>query len=114
MSSGIILWLVSYLLSVLFVTAYAKKVRATRAPFSPAAQLDECQKAYGGKDVTTAKLTGRQKAVLWLFALSFVVMILGFIPWGEFVGYEDARCLRLLLSHHHLAHRRRPRRLVVL
>ena len=87
---GIILWLVSYLLSVLFVTAYAKKVRANKGSILTAAQLDECQKAYGGKDVTNAKLTGRQKAVLWLFALSFVVMILGFIPWGEFVGYEDA------------------------
>ena len=80
---GIILWLVSYLLSVLFVTAYAKKVRANKGSILTAAQLDECQKAYGGKDVTTAKLTGRQKAVLWLFALSFVVMILGFIPWGS-------------------------------
>ena len=87
---GIILWLVSYLLSVLFVTAYAKKVRANKGSILTAAQLDECQKAYGGKDVTTAKLTGRQKAVLWLFGLSFIVMILGFIPWGEFVGYEDA------------------------
>ena len=87
---GIILWLSAYLLSVLFVTAYAKKVRANKGSILTAAQLDECQKAYGGKDVTTAKLTGRQKAVLWLFALSFVVMILGFIPWGEFVGYEDA------------------------
>ncbi len=80
---GIILWLSAYLLSVLFVTAYAKKVRANKGSILTAAQLDECQKAYGGKDVTTAKLTGRQKAVLWLFALSFVVMILGFIPWGS-------------------------------
>ena len=87
---GIILWLSAYLLSVLFVTSYAKKVRANKGSILTAAQLDECQKAYGGKDITNAKLTGRQKAVLWLFALSFVVMILGFIPWGEFVGYEDA------------------------
>ena len=86
---GIILWLSAYLLSVLFVTAYAKKVRANKGSILTAAQLDECQKAYGGKDVTTAKLTGRQKAVLWLFALSFVEL-------------------------HHLAHRRLPRRLVVL
>ena len=50
------------------------------------AGLEEVNKGrilIGGKDVTTAKLTGRQKAVLWLFALSFVVMILGFIPWGS-------------------------------
>lgn len=87
---AIILWLVSYVLSALFVTAYAKKVRANKGSILTAAQLEECQQAYGGKDVTNAKLTGRQKAVLWLFGLSFVVMILGFIPWGEFVGYEDA------------------------
>ena len=29
------------------------------------------------------KLTGRQKGVLVIFGLSFVVMILGFIPWGS-------------------------------
>ena len=87
---GIILWLVTYVISALFVTAYAKKVRANKGSILTAAQLEECQQAYGGADVANAKLTGRQKAVLWLFGLSFVVMILGFIPWGEFVGYEDA------------------------
>ena len=46
---GIILWLSAYLLSVLFVTAYAKKVRANKGSILTAAQLDECQKAYGGR-----------------------------------------------------------------
>ena len=46
---AIILWLGTFILSALFVTAYAKKV----------------------------------KGVLIVFALSFVVMILGFIPWGS-------------------------------
>ena len=87
---GIVLWLLTYVLSALFVTAYAKRVRANKGSILTAAQIEECQQAYGGKDVTNAKLTGRQKAVLWLFGLSFIVMILGFIPWGEFVGYEDA------------------------
>ena len=86
---AVILWLLTYVISALFVTAYAKKVRATKGSILTAEQLDECRKAYGGKDdIGEVKLTGRQKAVLWLFALSFVVMILGFIPWGEFVGYE--------------------------
>ena len=87
---GIVLWLLTYVLSALFVTAYAKRVRANKGSILTAAQIEECRQAYGGKDVTNAKLTGRQKAVLWLFGLSFIVMILGFIPWGEFVGYEDA------------------------
>ena len=29
-------------------------------------------------------LSGRQKATLAVFALTFIVMIIGFIPWGEF------------------------------
>ena len=80
---GIVLWLLTYVLSALFVTAYAKRVRANKGSILTAAQIEECQQAYGGKDVTNAKLTGRQKAVLWLFGLSFIVMILGFIPWGS-------------------------------
>ena len=29
-------------------------------------------------------MTGRQKATLVVFALTFVIMIVGFIPWGDF------------------------------
>ena len=29
-------------------------------------------------------MTGRQKWTLVVFALTFVVMIVGFIPWGDF------------------------------
>ena len=36
-------------------------------------------------------MTGRQKAALIVFALTFVVMIVGFIPWGDFgVNVFDA------------------------
>ena len=86
---AIILWIVTYVISALFVTAYAKKVRANKGSILTSEQIEECKLAYGGKEnIGDVKLTGRQKAVLWLFALSFVVMILGFIPWGEFVDYE--------------------------
>lgn len=81
---AIILWLVAYVTSALFVTSYAKKVRANKGSILTAEQLSECKLAYSGKDdIGDVKLTGRQKAVLWLFALSFIVMILGFIPWGD-------------------------------
>ena len=29
------------------------------------------------------KMTGRQKTVIWLFGITFVVMILGLIPWSN-------------------------------
>ena len=34
--------------------------------------------------VENATLTGKQKVTLWIFGLTFLVMIIGFIPWGEF------------------------------
>lgn len=82
---AIILWLATYFISTLFVTRYAKKVKEGKGSILTADQLDECKKAYGSSSEIDAnvKLTGRQKGVLVVFGLSFVVMILGFIPWGS-------------------------------
>ena len=82
---AIILWLATYLISALFVTRYARKVKEGKGSILTADQLDECKKAYGGSTEIdeSVKLTGRQKGVLVIFGLSFVVMILGFIPWGS-------------------------------
>ena len=82
---GIILWLVTYFISAFFVTHYAKAVKNKKGSILTADQLETCRAAYGGateidEDV---KLTGRQKIVLVIFGLSFVIMILGFIPWEE-------------------------------
>ncbi len=82
---GAILWLVTFCIAALFVTRYAKRVQAGKGSVLTAEQLSACRAAYGGsteieKDV---RLTGRQKIVLVIFGLSFVIMILGFIPWQE-------------------------------
>lgn len=82
---GVILWLVTYVISAFFVTAYAKKVQAGKGSILTSEQLATCKAAYGnateiGED---EKLTGKQKAVLIIFALTFVIMILGFIPWED-------------------------------
>lgn len=82
---GIILWLGTYVISALFVTRYAKRVKENKGSILTAEQIAECKAAYGGADEIddNVRLSGKQKAVLVLFALSFVVMILGFIPWGS-------------------------------
>lgn len=82
---GVVLWLVTYFISALFVTRYAKKVKNENGSILTADQLAVCKAAYGnateiGDD---EKLTKKQKIVLWIFALSFVCMILGFIPWED-------------------------------
>ena len=43
------------------------------------------EKKYGKTEIADdVKLTGKQKVTLILFALTFLIMIIGFIPWGEF------------------------------
>ena len=84
-AEAVILWLATYFISALFVTRYAKRVRAGGGSILTGEQLGVCRTAYGasGGAEEYVRLTVPQKRVLWLFALSFVVMILGFIPWGS-------------------------------
>lgn len=85
---AVVLWLTTYAISTAFVLAYARKVKNDKG--STILSLREQQKAekafskFASDSKSEAKLTGKQKATLWLFALTFVIMIIGFIPWGSF------------------------------
>ena len=82
---GTVLWLVSLGISMFFVMRYAKKVKADKG--STFLSLQEQKKMEKFKEKEESKevvLTGRQKATLWIFGITFIVMIIGFIPWGEF------------------------------
>lgn len=85
---GVVLWLVTYFISAFFVSRYAKAVRDRKGSILTASQMDACRAAYGTSAEIDAgtRLTGRQKGVLVIFGLAFVVMILGFIPWEELSG----------------------------
>lgn len=85
-SLGIVLLLVTYVIACLFVTNYAKKVKADPSKtLMSAAELEAAEAAYGESSSETAdvKLTGRQKGVLALFTITFVVMIISFVPWED-------------------------------
>lgn len=70
--------------SLLYVLRYAGRVRrdpsrslvpvADRAPVAAAA----------APGPAPAAMTGRQKAVLWVFGLTFLLMVFSVIPWGDF------------------------------
>lgn len=83
---GTILWLSSLLISIFFVLRYAKKLKADKGSTILSLQEQEnAEKSYGDSiDVAKAKLTGKQKLVLILFAFTFIVMIISFIPWPDF------------------------------
>ena len=84
---GAVLWIVTTVMSILFVMSYAKKVKADKGSTILSMQeLKDAEEAHGkaasevDKEV---KLTGRQKGVLIAFAFTFVVMIVGFIPLAD-------------------------------
>ena len=80
---GLVLWVLAYIIAVLFVMNYAKKVKADKgSTFLSLQEQKAMEKRYGKKETDeTVVLTGKQKVTLWLFGLSFLVMFLGFIPW---------------------------------
>ncbi|RDB59310.1 YfcC family protein [Gordonibacter sp. 28C] len=91
---GVILWLVTLAISIVFVMRYAKKVKANKGSTIMSLQEQETMKAeFGEAQQETEEaeanpdkklMTGRQKWTLVVFALTFVVMIVSFIPWEDF------------------------------
>ena len=84
---GAVLWIVTTVMSIVFVMSYAKKVKADKGSTILSMQeLKDAEETHGkaasevNKEV---KLTGRQKGVLIAFAFTFVVMIVGFIPLAD-------------------------------
>lgn len=82
------LWLTTLGISILFVMRYAKKVKADKgSTFLSLREQKAAEKkfgAYAEKMEKPAELTNKQSITLVLFLLTFLVMIVGFIPWGEF------------------------------
>lgn len=83
-----IIWLTTYAICCWFVLKYAKKVKKDKgSTFLSLREQTAAEKKYGiyaEKVQEKVKLTSKQKVTLLLFGLTFLVMIIGFIPWGEF------------------------------
>lgn len=86
---GTFLWLSTLIISILFVMNYAKKVKADKgSTFLSLREQKMMEKKYGKEETEeekkNVKLTGKQIVTLILFGLTFLVMIIGFVPWGDF------------------------------
>lgn len=111
---GLILWAATLIPSILFVMHYAKKVKADKGSTFLSLQEQEDmmnewgmteseQEAAGGDNVKEKAMTGRQKWSLIVFALTFVVMIVSFIPWEDlgvniFVGGQEYATVETTVS----------------
>ncbi len=85
---GVVLWITTLIISIIFVTSYAKKIiKKKGSTFLSLQEKKAMEETYGvnkddkKKDV---KLSVRQKITLALFAFTFLVMIVSFIPWEDF------------------------------
>ncbi|MBR3386259.1 YfcC family protein [Candidatus Saccharibacteria bacterium] len=85
---AVVLWLTTLAISAFFTVKYAKKVQRDKgSTFLSLREQAAAEKKYGKYMETQeedVRLTGKQIATLVIFAITFVVMIVGFIPWGEF------------------------------
>ncbi|MBR5939075.1 YfcC family protein [Candidatus Saccharibacteria bacterium] len=83
-----VLWLTTLAISAFFVIWYAKKVQKDKgSTFLSLRERAAAEKTYGKflkANDDEAKLSGKQIATLIMFGLTFLVMIVGFVPWGEF------------------------------
>ena len=82
---GVVLWLTTYAISTYFVMKYAKKVQKDKgSTFLSLQEQKAMEETYGEKKAKKAELTRVQKTTLIIFALTFAIMIIGFIPWPDF------------------------------
>lgn len=92
---AVVLWLTTLAIAAFFVVKYAKKVQRDKgSTFLSLREQAAAEKRYSkfleSKD-DDLKLTGKQIASLVIFGLTFLVMIIGFIPWADFgvTFFED-------------------------
>lgn len=85
---GVVLWLTTLAIAAFFVVRYARKVQKDKgSTFLSLREQAVAKKKYSqflSEKDDLLKLSGKQIVSLVIFALTFVVMIVGFIPWGDF------------------------------
>ncbi|MBR2725311.1 YfcC family protein [Candidatus Saccharibacteria bacterium] len=85
---AVILWLTTLAISAFFVVKYAKKVQKDKgSTFLSLREQAAAEKTYGKflkAQGEVDKLSIKQILTLVVFAITFLVMIVGFIPWGDF------------------------------
>ncbi len=83
---GLVLWLSTLLISIFFVMQYARKVLKDKgSTFLSLQEQEDMNNSFSkNESLSDAKLSSKQSITLILFTVAFIVMIVGFIPWGEF------------------------------
>lgn len=83
LGSRILLLIITTAVSIIYVYHYASVIEKdpTKSLIYDQRAADEERFAIKNRTNDDTPMSGRQKAVIWLFGLTFVIMILGLIPW---------------------------------
>lgn len=100
-----ILLIVGLIIAIWYVMSYARKVKMdpskslvyrlkedNEAHFLAQSGAEAGEQSTSDTAAEAELLTTKQKAILWIFGLSFLVMVLGVIPWADKFGitiFED-------------------------
>lgn len=82
---GFVLWLVTTAYCIFCVMTYAKKVKADKGSTILSLQEQNAMKErFQDDDSEDLEYTTKRRWILLVFAISFIVMIVSLIPWGQF------------------------------
>ena len=81
--SRILLLIITISISIAYVYHYASKIEKDPTKSILYNQREEDLKRFAIPERTQDEetMTGRQKAVIWIFGITFLIMILGLVPW---------------------------------
>ena len=83
--TAVALWFSSLAISIYFVMSYAKKVKANKAnSLLSDKEFNDAKEAFLGNKEEVVEFTKKRRIVLTLFAITFLIMVLAVIPWGDF------------------------------
>ncbi len=68
----------------MYVLWYARRVKRRSVPRSMMSAVEGDEAPANAPAGPPQPMTGRQKTVLWIFGLTFALMIFSVIPWGDF------------------------------
>lgn len=81
---GVVLWIVTLIICIFTVTKYAKKVQEDKGSTLLSLQEQEdMRNEFSLSDSKKLEFTGKHKAILIVFAITFIVMIGSLIPWKD-------------------------------
>lgn len=84
----VIFFIVLYVIGAFYVSAYAKKVQADKKESLIHDKMDaQAEQFQIKKDVPD--LSSKQKTVLWIFSLTFLIMVISLIPWSDLLGHKS-------------------------